>query len=234
MKKTLTIISILGIAALAASCKGDDYSGYYSPTPTVEIIDGNAPLFPAEGGEATINVNVETRLKASSNKAWLDASVVKGEVTLIAEPNPGIMARYAEVLLIDGKRESVVYVQQKGLSTKFEDKGSWTVAMRSTGGALYMDVTETEGVDAGQYFVIAVPEAEYKSAGVGDDTSLFLSINTFAEKAKIGKTLYSGTQSIEMSLSKGVYYFFVIGISSEKVCNFDYSVLRYNYSGSVF
>ena len=229
------MISVISVLALLQGCKGEDYGSLYAPLDPVEIIEGASPVFPAEGGEATIMVNVSSRLLVSSSKSWLDASSVRGEVTLIAEPNPGIMSRYAEVLLIDGDRESTVYVQQFGTLTKFREQEAWTVAGASSGSALSATITEEDGADAGQYFVVAVPEADVKAAGVGEDLSLFLSTDSFAEKAKIGKTYYSGTQTVALGTpSKGVYYIFAIGISSERVCNFTYAVVKYNFGSISF
>ncbi|MBR6001605.1 MAG: BACON domain-containing protein [Bacteroidales bacterium] len=233
MNRYLSVILISALALLQG-CKGEDYGSIYALQEPVEILEGASPVFPAEGGEATIVVSASKKLLASSSKPWLETEVYDGEVLLIAEPNPDIMARYAEVLLVDGDKLSAVYVQQFGASTKFRVQEAWTVSASSSGGVVTASVTEEAGADAGQYFVVAVPEADVTAAGVGDDLSLFLSVDAYAEKAKIGKTFYSGSQSFELgSLSKGVYYIFVIGISSERVCNFSYAVLKYNNGGLV-
>ena len=232
--KRLFLISVFSVLALLSGCKGEDYGSLYAPKDPVEILEGASPVFPAEGGEATIVVNASGRLLASSSKEWLETDVNGGEVTLTAAANPEIMSRYAEVIIIEGKKQSTVYVQQFGASTKFRVQEAWTISASSSGGVVTASVTEEAGADAGQYFVVAVPEADVTAAGVGDDLSLFLSIDAYAEKAKIGKTFYSGSQSVELgSLSKSVYYIFVIGVSSQRVCNFSYAVLKYNNGGLV-
>lgn len=223
---------MIPILVLLAGCKDEDYGKLYALKDPVEIIEGAAPVFPAEGGEATIVVNASKRLLASSSKPWLEAEAYDGEVLLVAAPNPDIMARYAEVILVDGDKESSVYVHQFGASTKFRIQEAWTVSASPSSGGVTVTVTEAADADAGQYFVVAVPEADVTAAGVGDDLSLFLTTNSFAEKAKIGKTYYSGSQIISLgSLAKGTYFVFVIGISPERVCNFTYAVVKYNHSG---
>ena len=224
------LVSVISVLAILSGCKGEDYGSLYALQEPVEILEGASPIFPAEGGEAVIVVSASSRLRASSNKSWLETDVFDGEVTLTAEPNRGIMARYAEVMLVDGDKLSTVYVQQFGASTKFREQEGWTVAGSSSGAVLSAIVTEAADIDAGQYFVVAVPEADVKAAGVGDDLSLFLSTDSYAEKAKVGKTIYIGSQTINLgSPAKGVYYLFVIGVSPEKMCNFTYAVVKYNY-----
>lgn len=233
MNRYLFVLFVSALALLSG-CKGEDYGSLYAPKDSVEILEGASPVFPAEGGEATVVVKAGNRLLASSSKDWLETSVSGGEITLTAVANPDVMARYAEVIIVDGKKQSTVYVQQFGASTKFRIQDAWTVAVTSAGGVCTADVTEADGVDAGQYFVVAVPEADVTAAGVGEDLSLFLSIDSYAEKARVGKTLYRGSRSVELgSLAKGVYYVFVIGVTPDKVCNFTYAVNRYNNSGLI-
>ena len=232
MKKAFYII--IPFLALLSGCKEEDYGKLYAPKEAIEILEGASPVFPAEGGEAVILVNAGPRLLASSSKPWLEAEAYNGEVLLIAEPNPDIMARYAEVILVEGDKETSVYVQQFGASTKFRVQEAWTVSVSPSGGTVTAKVTEADDADAGQYFVVAVPEADVKAAGVGEDLSLFLSTDSFAEKAKIGKTYYSGSQDVTLeSLTKGLYYVFVIGISPERVCNFTYAVVKYSHGGLI-
>lgn len=228
------LFSVICVFALLSGCKGEDYGSLYALKESVEILEGASPVFSAEGGEAVIVVSASNRLLASANKSWLETDVSGGEVTLIAEPNPDIMARYAEVMLVDGKKLSTVYVQQFGASTKFRIQEAWSVSVSSSGGVTTASVTEADGVNAGQYFVVAVPEADVTAAGVDDDLSLFLSIDSYAEKARVGKTLYGGSQSVELgSLPKGIFYVFVIGVTPDKVCNFTYAVIRYSNSGLI-
>ena len=228
------IYMLIPVLVLLSGCKDEDFGKLYAQKEPVEILGGGAPVLPAEGGEATILVNASSRLDASSSKPWLEAYADDGEVLLIAEPNPDIMARYAEVLLTDGDKQSSVYVQQMGASTKFRVQEAWTVSV-STSGGVNAVITEAADADAGQYFVVAVPEADVTAAGVGDDLSLFLTTDNYAEKARIGKTLYSGSQTVSLgTLSKGTYFVFVIGVSPEKVCNFTYAVVKYTHGGLSF
>jgi hypothetical protein len=229
MKRIIYIL--VPILVLISGCKDEDFGKLYALKDPVEILSGGSPVLPAEGGEVTILVNASSRLDASSSKPWLEAYADGGEVLLIAEPNPDIMARYAEVLLVDGAKQSSVYVQQMGASTKFRVQEAWTVSVTTSGG-LNAVVTEADDADAGQYFVVAVPEADVTAAGVGEDLSLFLTTDSYAEKAKIGKTLYSGSQTVSLgTLSKGTYFVFAIGVSPERVCNFTYAVVKYAHSG---
>ena len=56
MNRYLSVILISALALLQG-CKGEDYGSIYALQEPVEILEGASPVFPAEGGEATIVVS---------------------------------------------------------------------------------------------------------------------------------------------------------------------------------
>ncbi|MBP5374542.1 MAG: BACON domain-containing protein, partial [Bacteroidales bacterium] len=119
MKKILQFVLVITAAAALASCQATQPDGsQYAADPTLSL-DVSTVQFNAEGGSARVFVKEGKDLLVAAEKPWLSAVAEGRFVTVTAEPNAKLDARYSMVTILSGKIAATLQVVQFGTNSDF-------------------------------------------------------------------------------------------------------------------
>ena len=220
----------MGAALLICACSQKaEIPSQYTQEPELEILEGHTLVFSADGESLDMVFDTDARLLVTVSATWISSSVAGNTVTLTAQPNASINARYAEVVAVSGGKTCSVMVQQAGKSTIFASQAEWIITPSVD--AEYnvtVDISFAEGTTPGDYYTFVVHADTVKAHGAAGNLALFLSLKNNGETRKKGATVYSGPVTIDEGVfNRGKYYVYAVGLE-EGFVNYKYACAEFN------
>ena len=112
----LSLAAILGFAA----CDNDEFV-YVPEEPQINILQSDI-LFDANGGTGTVKIDAQGSVSVSTSSSWCSASVSGNTITVIAEPNPTLEGRAAQIIATCNGVDTKFTAQQTGMIFSYVDQ----------------------------------------------------------------------------------------------------------------